>query len=415
MSTIRSRTPADLPPGIGGSAAAEFAPFVRAFARAFGNGRGTGAAFALYRDDEPLVDIWIGAAGEVPWTRDTGTIVFSATKGIAATVVHRLADRGLLDYSAPVAEYWPEFRANGKRKITVRQLMSHRAGLSAVKPLVTDVADVLDHRLMEHRLAAAKPDHLLGVPAYHAITFGWLVSGLTRAITGADLRELFRTEVAEPLGIGGLHLGRPPAGAGITYAPLAGLQLGAVGKSLSTAFLGRSHRFPGALGAVTRGLFLPGLERTMQGTDPPILETELGSANAVCTASALAAMYSALACDGSPDECGYLGSRTMKALRRIETFQLDRALFYAPMLWRLGYHSIPIPGARAGFGHIGIGGSFGWAEPRLGLSAGFVHNRFSATQLGSDQSAAFWLLPLALKCLRNTRVEAPLRRTAQAA
>lgn len=401
---------------MGGSAAAEFAPFVRAFARAFGNRRGAGAAFTLHRYGEPLLDIWIGSGGDAPWARDTGTIIFSATKGISATVVHRLADRGLLDYSAPVAEYWREFRANGKHKITVRQLMTHRAGLSALAPIATGLADVLDHRLMEQRLAAAKPDRLLGVPTYHALTFGWLVAGLARAITGTSLAELFRTEVAEPLGIDdGLHLGRPPADAAISYAPLAGTQLSMAGKPLGAAVLGRSHRIPGALGAATRCLFLPGLEAILEGPHPPILDTELGAGNGVCTAPALATMYGALANDGVLAGRRYLGGHTMKALRRIETYQPDRALFYAPMLWRLGYHSLPMPGAHAGFGHIGLGGSFGWAEPRLGLSVGFVHNRLSAAQLHYDQSAAFWLLPLMLNCLRATRRRVPVTETPKAA
>ncbi|WP_406273361.1 beta-lactamase family protein [Nocardia sp. NBC_00881] len=402
MSNEASGDLAVLPPGMGGSAAAEFAPFVRAFARTFGNRRGAGAAFAVHLHGEPLVDIWIGSGGDAPWTKDTGTIIFSATKGISATVVHRLADRGLLDYSAPVAEYWPEFGANGKDAITVRQLMTHRAGLSALAPIATCLADVLDHQLMEERLAAAKPDRLLGVPTYHALTFGWLVAGLARAITGMSMADLFRTEVAEPLGIDGIHLGRPPADASISYAPLAGSQLSMLGKPLGAAVLGRSHRIPGALGAATRCLFLPGLEAILEGADPPILHTELGAGNGVCTAPALATMYGALANGGLVAERRYLGSHTVRALRRIESYQLDRALFYVPMLWRLGYHSMPMPGARAGFGHIGLGGSFGWAEPRLGLSVGFVHNRLSASQLSYDQSAAFWLLPLMLNCLRAT-------------
>jgi CubicO group peptidase (beta-lactamase class C family) len=111
----------------------------------------------------------------------------------------------------------------------------------------------------------------------------------------------------------------------------------------------------------------------------------------------------------------YLAPRTIKALLRIQSYRLDRALFYAPMLWHLGYHSLPMPGARAGFGHIGLGGSFGWAEPRLGLSVGFVHNRLSAGQLTFDQSSATWLLPMVLAGLRSTRRAAAFVETPAAA
>ncbi|QBS44126.1 serine hydrolase [Nocardia sp. CS682] len=405
---------APIPPGMGGSATAEFAPLVRAFARTFGHRRGAGGALAVHLHGEPLLDIWTGSGGGTPWTQDTGSIIFSATKGVTATVIHRLADRGLIDYTAPVAEYWPEFGANGKSKITVRQAMTHSAGLSALAPLATGMHDVLDHELMEQRLAAAKPDRLLGVPAYHALTFGWLMAGLARAITGRGMADLFRTEVAEPLGIDGIHLGTPPTSAQTTYAPLAGSQLSLIGKPVGAMVLGRSHLIPGALGAATRCLFLPGLETILEGEDPPILQTELGAGNGVCTAPALATMYGALANDGVVEGRPYLSPRTIKAVRRIQTYRLDSALFYAPMMWRLGYHSLPMPGARAGFGHIGLGGSFGWAEPRLGLSVGFVHNRLSAAQLSYDQSAAFWLLPLVLNCLRATR-RVPMEATREAA
>ncbi|GAA5075176.1 serine hydrolase domain-containing protein [Nocardia iowensis] len=414
MSNDASGDLAPIPAGMGGSATAEFAPLVRAFARTFGRRRGAGGALAVHLHGEPLLDIWTGSAGTTPWTQDTGSIIFSATKGVTATVIHRLADRGLLDYTAPVAEYWPEFGANGKHKITVRQAMTHSAGLSALAPIAAGLDEVLDHQLMEQRLAAAKPDRLLGVPAYHALTYGWLMGGLARAITGRGLAELFRAEVAEPLGVDGIHLGTPPAHAPTNYAPLAGSQLSLIGKPLGSLVLGRSHLIPGALGAATRCLFLPGLETILEGQDPPILRTELGAGNGVCTAPALATMYGALANNGVAAGRLYLSPRTIKAIRRIQTYRLDSALFYAPMMWRLGYHSLPMPGARAGYGHIGLGGSFGWAEPRLGLSVGFVHNRLSAGQLSYDQSAAFWLLPLVLNCLRATK-RVPMAETREAA
>lgn len=394
----------DLPDGVGGSAAAEFAPLVRAFARAFGRRRGAGGALAVHLHGEPLVDIWTGRhTGSAHWTGDTGSIIFSATKGVTATVIHRLADRGLLDYAAPVAEYWPEFGANGKAEITVAQVLTHRAGLSALNPLAGDITEVLDHELMEQRLAAAKPDHLLGVPTYHALTFGWLLAGLARAITGRGMAQLFRSEVAEPLGIDGIHLGAPPSGAPTGYAPLAGDQLRILGRPLGARIIGRSFGFPGAPGAALRALFLPGMEALLEGDTPPILNTELGAGNGVCTATGLATMYGALANDGMVDGRRYLSARTIAEMRRIRSYQLDHALFYMPMLWHLGYHSLPMPGAHGGLGHIGLGGSFGWAEPRLGLSVGFVHNRLAVPHMSLDQMSAMWLLPLVLNCLRGTK------------
>src|SRR5207248_450344 len=136
-------------------------------------------------------------------------MVSSVTKGLASTVLHRLADRGLIDYDAPVAEYWPEFGANGKSALTVRDVMGHRAGLSGLRGATKE--DLLDHLVMEERLAAAAPGRFLGKPAYHALTYGWLMSGLARAVTGQGMRALIREELAQPLDTDGLHLGRPPA------------------------------------------------------------------------------------------------------------------------------------------------------------------------------------------------------------
>lgn len=115
-----------------------------------------GGALSVYLDGQPVVDVWKGWAdrdGQVPWTENTAPMVFSATKGMAATVIHRLADRGLIDYDAPVAEYWHAFGANGKANMTVREVMKHTAGLSGLRG--ADQVTVLNHVAMEERLAAA--------------------------------------------------------------------------------------------------------------------------------------------------------------------------------------------------------------------------------------------------------------------
>jgi CubicO group peptidase (beta-lactamase class C family) len=190
-----------LPRGVHGAADPHFACAVRSFASMFHGRRFGGGALAVYLDGEPVVDVWTGYAdrrGRVPWSADSASMVFSATKGMASTVIHRLVDRGLLDYDIPVAQYWPEFAANGKADITVRQMMRHQAGLSALRGASTQ--DLLNHKLMERRLAAARPGYSFGRSAYHALTYGWLLSGLARAVTGKGMRELIRTELAEPTG-----------------------------------------------------------------------------------------------------------------------------------------------------------------------------------------------------------------------
>src|SRR6516164_379736 len=196
-----------------GAADPHFDCVVRSFSTMFPGRRVGGGALAVYVDGQPVVDVWKGWAdrgGHLPWSADTDPMVFSASKGMTATVIHRLADRGLIDYEAPVAEHWPEFAANGKGALTVREVMRHTAGLSGLRGATKE--DLLDHVVMEERLAAAAPGRLLGKSAYHALTFGWLMSGLARAVTGKDMRVLFREELAEPLNSDGFHLGRPPTG-----------------------------------------------------------------------------------------------------------------------------------------------------------------------------------------------------------
>lgn len=369
---------------------------------------GAGGGLSVHLHGEPLVEIWTGDAGPASaWSATTGSVVFSATKGIAATVIHRLADRGLIDYDTPVAAYWPEFAANGKERITVRELLSHRAGLSGLPDIARGLDDVLDHHLMEAHLAAAKPDHLLGIPTYHALTFGWLLAGLARAVTGRGMAELFRTEISEPLGTDGIHLGHPAPGSTTTTAVIHGNRLAPVGSTYVSLVLGRAYGFPGAAGAAARALFLPGLEAFLEGDDPPINHTELPAGNGICTANGLATLYGALANGGMSNGRRFLSPNTIKTMRHIETYRLDHALFYIPMMWHMGYHSLPIPGARAGFGHIGLGGSFGWSDPNTGLSVGFVHNRLGLATLTTDQLASAWILPLAVRGARATR-----RRTA---
>ena len=110
---------AALPHGIQGAADSNFACTVRGFSQLFPGRRFGGGALSVYLHGEPVVDVWTGYAdrrGTEYWTADTGAMVFSVTKGMASTVIHRLTDRGLIDYDAPVAEYWPEFGANGKAR-----------------------------------------------------------------------------------------------------------------------------------------------------------------------------------------------------------------------------------------------------------------------------------------------------------
>ena len=126
------------------------------------------------------------------------SICFSGTKGVASTAIHILASDGLIDYGAPVARYWPEFGRNGKAAITVRQLLSHQAGLHKVVPLVDQLTDVLDWNLIVGRLAETEPDFHPGTAnAYHAVTFGWLVGELVHRVSGMTFPEFVQKRIVE--------------------------------------------------------------------------------------------------------------------------------------------------------------------------------------------------------------------------
>jgi CubicO group peptidase (beta-lactamase class C family) len=370
---------AALPHGIQGAADPSFGCTVRAFSQLFPGRRFGGGALAVYLHGEPVVDVWTGYAdrrGTEYWTADTGAMVWSSTKGLASTVIHRLVDRGLIDYDTPVAEYWPEFGANGKADITVRDVMRHRAGLSQLNGV--SKADLLDHVAMEERLAAAPVNRILyGKPAYHALTYGWLMSGLGRAVTGKGMKDLIREELAEPLNTDGLHLGRPPVDSPTRAAQILAPQ-GTFSNPVFNFVAPRvaALQYSGAFGS----MYFPGMKAVVQG-DIPFLDSEIPAANGVTTARGLAKMFAAIANGGRIDGTQFLSQALVAGLTGKPSLFPDRNIF-VPLSFHLGYHSVPFPpGFMPGFGHAGLAGSVGWADPATGLSFGFVHNRLLTRML----------------------------------
>ena len=172
-----------------------------AFEANFAEGLEIGAAAAVTVDGEFVADVWAGDADTngTPWQRDTIVNVYSTTKTMAATCMLMLADRGELNFDAPVAQYWPEFAQNGKDGVLVRHVMAHTAGVPGFAPPIT-VADLYDLDGVATHLAAQalwwEPSTASG---YHAITQGNLEGEILYRITGRRMADWFRTEVAEPL------------------------------------------------------------------------------------------------------------------------------------------------------------------------------------------------------------------------
>lgn len=200
-------------PSIHGSCASDFVGVRDAFERNFTLRDEVGAAVAVWVDGSLVVNLWGGwadAARTRPWQQNTLTTVLSGTKGLSATCVHQLADRGELDLQAPVAHYWPEFAQAGKQDITLAMVMSHRSGVIGPRTRMR-WEQVADWDYVCEQLAAAEPWWEPGTAqGYHMTTFGFIMGEVFRRVTGRTIGQYLRTEIAEPFGAD-VHIGLPLA------------------------------------------------------------------------------------------------------------------------------------------------------------------------------------------------------------
>ena len=362
-----------------GKADRRFRPLVERFDAMFQRRSHGGGALAVYWRGHPVVDVWTGYAdsrGKRPWERDTASMSFSTTKGVASTVVHRLVDRGLLSYDEPLATYWPAFGDEKKQHLTLRMLLSHQAGLHRVRGLVATADDLLDHETITEIIAAQEPGGpRRGGSGYHGFTFGWLVAGLVKQVTGHSLREAVEMELAKPLELDGFWIGAPTAEwdrVAELFPPLP--KMFGIDRVAARAERYSRTRY------LAEALMIDGWERLLfDDPDRRILDTEMPAANGVFTARSLAKMYAALATDGSVDGVQVLSPETLREAGRVQNRSRDYVLGL-PMRWRLGYHQAFTIGrpARKAFGHFGYGGSGAWADPETGMSLAFVTNRLGS-------------------------------------
>jgi CubicO group peptidase (beta-lactamase class C family) len=350
-----------------------------------------GAALTVYHRGDVVVDLWGGhrdAAGR-PWESGTVATSFSTSKGIASTLLHLMADRGLVDYRTPVAHYWPEFAQADKGRVSVRTLMSHEAGLYDARAMLPRATVLNDWDQTLELLAAGRPVHRPGSRhGYHAWTYGYLVGAVVERVTGKPLAQVLSEELVEPLGLDGAYLGLP-AGDGHSVAdlvlprpsdkdveggfPLPGLSFA---KRVATSAVRTQTR-------ELRKALIPHGIRDLDLNSDAFRQSCNPSAGGMFTARSLAKVYAVIAENGSLDGHRYLGPRTVQTMGTRQNSTPDVVL-RLPMHWRLGYHRVFSLNPRAphAFGHFGWGGSGAWADPSRRLSLGFTCNSGTGSPVG---------------------------------
>jgi CubicO group peptidase (beta-lactamase class C family) len=367
-----------------------FEPVQEAFIRNFRDHGEVGASCAVTLDGRPVVDLWAGWADRGrtrPWNEDTLVNVYSTTKGMTALAAHILADRGQLDFEAPVVEYWPEFGQAGKAEMPVRYLLTHQAGLPVIDEELPENASLDWHRMvaaLERQAPVWKPGEKQG---YHAVTFGWLVGEVVRRVSGAaTFGDFLKDALCRPLGLD-LYVGTPAsehhrvADLVRDVAVPAAVQAEAEGSpdAPEAAAMRERMRLMFAPDSLTaRCLSLASPPFAPSNNDPRWRQAQVPAANGHTNARALARLYGALARGGEVDGTRLLSAQSVK-LAAAEQVKGPDACLIMDTRRSLGF-MLPLAeqGDRRGpasFGHAGAGGSLGYADPERGIGFGYTMNK----------------------------------------
>lgn len=362
---------------VNGTVAEGFEPVAEAFAANFARLGERGAAVAVYRDGHRVVDLWAGTRdvdGSAPWERGTAQIVRSATKGVAAAALLLLHQRGLLDLDAPVGAYWPEFKAAGKERTLVRDLLAHRAGVPVLDRPLTP-AEAADPDLGAAAVAAQAPVWEPGTDhGYHAQTYSWLTGELVRRVAGRPIGDFVASEIAAPAGAD-VWLGLPAseqARVGRVGAVSAPETPGAL-KVRPKRAVADAYADPASL---TRRAFAA-ITPLPDENAPAYRSAALPASNGIATADGLARVYASLI--GEVDGGIRLFTPETRELARAEASAGPDRVLVVGTRFGLGFmlHGPASPLLTpTAFGHPGRGGALAFADPASGVSFGYVTNGF---------------------------------------
>lgn len=354
-----------------------FGAVKEAFATNFASRGEVGASVCVTVGGRVVVDLWGGAVAEgsdEPFGPDSLVTVFSCTKGATALCLHVLADRGLVDLDAPVATYWPDFATNGKEQATVRMLADHTVGVPTWREKLPKGA-AYNFDEMAERCAAEAPFWEPGTrQGYHMLSFGWLVGEPVRRVSGRSLGTFLRTEICEPSGAD-FWLGLPESEEHrvvpvIPFVPDPGAP------SAFTQVVRADRSSIPALALLNQGGFNPNSREAHAA--------EIGGGGGLSSGRGLAHLYRRFV--GGPDDL--VGPATLGRMATVAAATERDATLGVATRFSLGFmcamdnrrrpfgwdrESLLI-GANA-FGHVGAGGSVGFADPAEGLSFGYAMNR----------------------------------------
>jgi CubicO group peptidase (beta-lactamase class C family) len=345
-----------------------FARVREEFLHNFGDRGERGGAVAIWHGGNPVVDLWGGwsdAARTQPWQQDTIVNFFSVSKALCAIAAMRLVDAGQLDLDERVATYWPEFAACGKEAITVRQLLSHQAGLPAIRKALPDGA-AMDWQTITEALAGQEPWWKPGTGhGYHVNTYGFLAGELVRRISGRSIGTLLREDIAAPLGAD-VHIGVPRSQHHrVSEFQWPGNPAKPELPNDDTLMHWNTYWNP------------PGFSGSHWVNHPRWREAEVPSTNGHGNARGIARIYSALANGGGIDGVRILSPEALTAAIEEQVNGHD-IINNRPSRFGIGFQLTqperPLGPNKGAFGHFGAGGSLGFCDPETGIAFGYVTN-----------------------------------------